>query len=111
MNDLAIVAIAAFGTLLIRLSMVTALSEVEIPPRLQSALRLVAPAVLAGLVAQSLVVDEAESSRLLGFEGLRQLGSWHVAALLAVITAWKTKSVGLTLGVGMSAVWIIGAVI
>lgn len=111
MNELAIVAVTALGTLLIRLSMVTVMSEVQIPPRLQQALRLVAPAVLAGLVAQSLLLDDSEPSRLLGVSGLRQIGSWHVAAVIAAVAAWKSKSVGLTLGIGMSAVWIIGAVL
>ena len=55
-----IVALVAAGTLGLRASMVTLLADVAIPPRLEQALSLVAPAVLAGLVAQTLFLDHGE---------------------------------------------------
>jgi branched-subunit amino acid transport protein len=102
MTDLVMVGAIAAGTLALRASLVAFLGEVTIPTRLEQALRLVAPAILGGIVAQGLVVDG---------RGFRPLGTWHVAAVLAALVAWKTRSIGLTLGVGMSAVWILEALV
>ena len=99
-TDLFIVAAVAAGTLAMRASMVTLLAEVTIPPRLQQALSLVAPAVLAGLVAQTLFLDAGE---------LRPFGTWYVAAAIAAVVAWRTRSFGWTLLVGMASVWLLAA--
>lgn len=89
--------IVAVGTLLMRSSLVAILGGVTIPVRLAQALRLVAPAVLAGLVSQGLFLDAG---------AVRTFSSWHIAAAAAGLVAWKTRSIALTLIVGMAAVWI-----
>ena len=99
-TDLFIVAAVAAGTLAMRASMVTLLAEVTIPPRLQQALSLVAPAVLAGLVAQTLFLDAGE---------LRPFGSWYIAGAIAAVVAWRTRSFGWTLLAGMASVWLLEA--
>ena len=99
-TDLFIVAAVAAGTLAMRASMVTLLAEVTIPPRLQQALSLVAPAVLAGLVAQTLFLEAGE---------LRPFGSWYIAGAIAVVVAWRTRSFGWTLLAGMASVWFLEA--
>jgi branched-subunit amino acid transport protein len=101
MTDFAMVLIVAGGTVLMRLSMITLLADVTIPPRLEQALRLVAPAVLAGLVAQTLFIEGGD---------LRPFSTWYVAAAIALIVAWRTRSVGWTLLIGMLSVWILEAV-
>ena len=100
MNDFGLVLLLAGGTYLIRASLVVMLANVTIPERGQQALRLVAPAVLAGLVAQTLIISGGE---------FRSFGSWYIAAAVAVIIAWRTRSVGWTLLAGMVAVWILEA--
>lgn len=100
MSDLAVVAVVAVGTLLMRASLVALLGDVTIPTRIGSALRLVAPAVLAGLVAQTLVLDDG---------AIRGSATWYLAALLAALVAWRTRSVGLTLALGMVAIWVLEA--
>lgn len=99
-TDLFIVAAVAAGTLAMRASMVTLLAEITIPPRLQQALSLVAPAVLAGLVAQTLFLEAGE---------LRPFGSWYIAGAIAAVVAWRTRSFGWTLLAGMASVWLLEA--
>lgn len=99
-TDFAIVLAVAVGTLAMRASMVTLLADVAIPPRVEQALGLVAPAVLAGLVAQTLFLDAGE---------LRPFGTWYLAAAIAAVVAWRTRSFGWTLLAGMVAVWLLGA--
>jgi branched-subunit amino acid transport protein len=99
-SDLALVAIVAVGTLTMRASMVTLLANVTIPPRVEQALSLVAPAVLAGLVAQTLFLDHGE---------LRPFGTWYLAAAVAALVAWRTRSFGWTLLAGMVSVWLLEA--
>lgn len=99
-TDLAIVLVAAAGTLAMRASMITLLADVTIAPRVEQALSLVAPAVLAGLVAQTLFLDAGE---------LRPFGSWYLAGAVAAAVAWRTRSFGWTLLAGMVSVWLLEA--
>jgi branched-subunit amino acid transport protein len=101
-TDLFIVAAVALGTLAMRASMVTLLADVSIPYRVEQALGLVAPAVLAGLVAQTLFLDQGQ---------WRTLGAWQLAALVAGVVAWRTRSFAWTLLAGMGAVWLLEALI
>jgi branched-subunit amino acid transport protein len=96
--DLAIVLVVAAGTLAMRASMVTLLADVTISPRVEQALSLVAPAVLAGLVAQTLFLDA---------DGFRPIGSWYLAGAIAAVVAWRTRSFGWTLLAGMASVWLL----
>ncbi len=98
MSPLAQVVIVGVGTFLMRASLVTVLAGVTIPVRVEQALRLVVPAVLAAIVAQSLFLDDG---------GTRSFSSWHVGALVAALAVWRTKSVGLALAAGMSAHWLV----
>ena len=99
-TDLFIVAAVAVGTLAMRASMISLLADVTIPPRMEQALSLVAPAVRAGLVAQTLFLDAGE---------LRPFGTWYVAGAIAAVVAWRTRSFGWTLLAGMLGVWLLEA--
>ena len=59
-----------------------------------------APAVLAGLVAQTLFLDHGD---------LRPFGTWYVAAAIAALVAWRSRSFGWTLAAGMASVWLLEA--
>ena len=67
---------------------------------LHRSIPLVAPAVLAGLVAQTLFLDAGE---------LRPFGTWYVAGGIAAVVAWRTRSFGWTLLIGMVSVWLLAA--
>ena len=55
--------------------------------------------------------DEHERAWLFLQAGeFRPIGTWHLAAVVAALVAWKTRSVGWTLVLGMGAVWILEAV-
>ena len=102
MSDFAYVFAVAAGTLAMRASMVTLLANVTLPMRVEQALGLVAPAVLAGLVAQTLVLQGGD---------VRAFDSWYVAAAAAALVAWRTRSFGWTLVVGMGTVWLLEALL
>ncbi len=114
MSALSMVILAALGSLVIRSALVTVLAGVTIGPRIGRGLRLVAPSVLAGLVAQTLLIQESLGESTGGSTGepvgellFRSLGSWHVAAAMAALVAWRTRSIAITLAVGMAAVWLL----
>ena len=101
MSVLAIVLITGLGTYLIRVSGVAAIGATRaLPPRVEQALRLVAPAVLAALVADSLFFEDS---------ALRPLGAWYGAAVVAALVSWRFRSVGWTLVAGMVGVWVLTA--
>lgn len=100
MTALAAVIIVGVGTYLTRLSMVVALDRITLGDRAERALGLIPPAVLAALVAQTLVLDG---------DAVRSLSSWHPAAAAAALVAWRTRSIGWTLLTGMVVLWTIQA--
>jgi branched-subunit amino acid transport protein len=100
-SDYLYVVIVAAGTLAMRASLVALLANVTIPTRVEQALGLVAPAVLAGLVAQTLFLERGE---------IRPFDTWYIAAGVAALVAWRTRSFGWTLVVGMGCVWILAAI-
>ena len=81
---------------LARGSFILFLARHPLPPGVHSALRFVPPAVFTALVLPDLVYS---GDRLaLGFDNIRLL-----AAIVAVIVAWRTRSTVATLVVGMLA--------
>lgn len=89
------------GTYLLRVSMIAVLGPTRtIPPRAEQALRMVAPSVLAAIVATTLFRDG---------DGFRDLGAWHGAAAIAVLVAVRTRSAAWTLVAGMASVWVLSA--
>lgn len=100
MDELLLVSIVAAGTLAMRASMVTLLAGTTIPAGVEQALALVAPAVLAGLVAQTLFLEGG---------GWRPFGTWYLAAAVAALVAWRTRTFGWTLLAGMLSVWLLEA--
>ena len=85
----------------IRLSFIALFGRVDMPPALTRALRFVPPAVLSALVAPALFAPG--DALFLSLSNDRLL-----AGLLAVLVAWRTKNVLLTLAVGLAALWLLG---
>jgi branched-subunit amino acid transport protein len=97
----AMIVVAATGTWLIRLSFIALLGKVTvIPPLAMRILQLIPAAVLAAIVAPSLT--HAYGSFDLGTDRF-------VAGLIAAVVAWRTKNVLATIGIGMSALWVLQA--
>ncbi len=102
MTPLTMFLLAGAGTFLIRFSAVGLVSRgIEYPPWFEKTLRMIAPAVLAAIAANSLILDGRE---------LSTRWSWYASAAVAAGVAWRWKSAGLTMLVGMVCVWAIGAV-
>lgn len=100
MSPLAQIILAAIGTYLIRVSFIAFGGRLRsIPPRVELALSMIPPAVLASIAASSLLLQGEE---------LRGLDEWHLAGVAAALVAWRTKNVALCLSVGMAIVWTIG---
>lgn len=96
------IVLAGVGTYVIRLSFVGFAGRFASPsPRVESTLRLIAPAVLAAIVADRLFLVDGEL-------GVRW--EWWIAGLIAGLVAWRWRSAGLTMFSGMAIVWALAAV-
>lgn len=89
---------AAVGTYLLRLSFVEALADRDIPPRIETALRFVPPAVLAALVLPKLLL--VDGSMVVGPDNHRL-----IAGLAAGAAAFYTEDMFVTVTVGMLVLW------
>jgi branched-subunit amino acid transport protein len=96
--------IAAMGivTYVIRLSVIGAIGRIDIPPLVQRALRYVPPAVLSAIIFPELL-------RPAGLLDISPGNPRLVAGLLAIVVAWRTRNVLLTIAVGMAALWLLQA--
>ena len=101
MSPLAQILVAGAGTYLFRISAIALAGRIEeIPPRFETMLSMIPPAVLAAIAAQSLLFDG---------DDLRGFDEWHVAIAVTGLVAWRTKNVALCLAVGMPVVWGLAA--
>lgn len=104
MNLWLIVMAMGLVTFGIRLVPIVLLGRIEIPLAVQRALRFVPPAVLTAIIVPELLyrnnqVDVSPTNvRLL-------------AGLIAIVVAWRTKNALITIGIGMIALWILGALV
>jgi branched-subunit amino acid transport protein len=87
-------------TFLIRLSFIALSGRLEPPPAVQRALRFLPAAIFAALVFPALFYPAGTLQVGLGNDRL-------VAGLLALVVAWRARSILLTLLVGMGALWLL----
>lgn len=83
-----------------RLSSIQLFSHREIPEFLRRALRLVPPAVLSAIILPELL--RHDGSLNISLNNFRLL-----AGVLAILVAWRTKNVVLTILVGMAALLLL----
>jgi branched-subunit amino acid transport protein len=94
--------IAGLLTYATRLSFIYLHGKVSILDTLKRALRFVPPAVFTAIFLPELLVTEGMLNVSLGNGRL-------IAGLLAIIVAWRTKNVILTIVVGMLTLWLFQA--
>ena len=82
---------AAIGTYLIRISGVAFLGGRQLPPRVMRSLKLIAPAAMAAIIANSLLLDAGQ---------WRAPGAWHLAGAVAIAVAIWRRSTGLSMAAG-----------
>lgn len=100
-----IIAACGAGTYGIRLSMLVLLHPSALPRTLRDALRFVTPAVLAAIIVPAVLYVGPKQALSVG-PGNERL----VAAVIAAGVAWLANNVWLTIGVGMTALWVLQAV-
>ncbi|MEN8234592.1 MAG: AzlD domain-containing protein [Actinomycetota bacterium] len=105
MTDAAIIVTIGVGTYLLRLSFVGIIGTRPMPDWAMVPLRFVAPSVLAALVAPAVLLREGVID-LAPATNPRAL-----AALVALLVAWKTKNVAAVIVAGMAVVWLLQAII
>ena len=90
--------LAGAATFAIRLSFIGAAGRIDAPAWFRRMLRFVPIAALTALVWPDLLIASGQLT----------LGEPRLAAsIIAAIVAWKTRSVSLTICVGMLALWVI----
>ncbi len=87
-------------TYALRLSFIELWGRLTLPPAVQRSLRFVPPAVLAALLFPEVLLRNGALD--MSLHNLRLL-----AALLAVLVAWRTRNTLLTIAAGMAALWLL----
>jgi branched-subunit amino acid transport protein len=95
-----LMAVAGIGTFAIRYSFVGFVSKSEVPGWATNLLRHVPAAALTALVFSSMGSHGAENAA-----GAAELRT--VAALIAGLVAWRTKSMLATIASGMAGLWVL----
>jgi branched-subunit amino acid transport protein len=100
MNFWLVMLFSGLATYAIRLSFIIFLGSRRIPTLLLRALRFVPPAVLTAIIVPELMMPGGNLDLSLGNPRM-------LSGLLAVIVAWRTRNVMLTILVGMLTLWIL----
>ena len=103
MSEFAIIVAIGAGTYLLRLSFIGILGDRTMPDWAMVPLRFVAPAVLAALVAPAVLLREGS------VDVSPATNPRALAALIALLIAWKTKNVAAVIVTGMAVIWLLQA--
>lgn len=87
-------------TYALRLSMILLLERLRVPPAVLRGLRYVPAAVFSALIAPAVARPEGPLWLSAGNPSL-------LAGALAAAVAWRTKSMVLTITLGMAALWVL----
>lgn len=103
MSNLGIIFAIGIGTYLLRLSFIGIIGDRVMPEWALVPLRFVAPAVLAALIAPSVLLND-------GALDLSPASNPRaIAAFVALLLAWKTRSVPVVIAAGLATVWALQA--
>jgi len=101
----AVVLVVGVATFAIRYSFIYLFGRIDgVPPRVEEGLRFVPAAVLAALVAPS-IVDPGPTVAATVADGRL------LAGVVAALVAWYTDNMFATIAVGLAALWTVGAVL
>lgn len=99
MNTWGVIVIAGIGTYFLRGVFVWLHGRWTVPPAVERGLRYVPPAVLAALVAPEVIAPD-------GSIAIAPPAPELLAATVAALVAWRTRSIAATLAVGLPALWV-----
>ena len=91
-------------TYALRVSLIGVLHRLELPPLVIRALRYVPPAVLSAIILPNVLMPADHLELTLRNPRI-------LAALLAALVAWRTRSVVLTVVLGLAALWLMQALL
>lgn len=92
-----VVLIAGIATFLIRFSFIALFGRVSVPAPLERSLKYIAPSVLAALAVPAIIAPDGS---------IDPLSVFVPAAILGGLAAWRTRSIGAAIVVGMPALWL-----
>lgn len=104
MNEALLIAGMALVTYMVRYPLLELVGKIPLPDRLFRALRYVPPAVLAAIIAPTILMPEGEIA-------LTPSNPFLVAGIIAGLVAWKTKNLLLTVAIGMISLLVYRALI
>jgi branched-subunit amino acid transport protein len=93
-----VVVLAGIGTFAMRFSFIALFGRVSVPPTVERALKYVAPSVLAAITLPALLAPGGTFD---------PLNAFVPAAILGGLAAWKTRSIGAAIVVGLPSLWIL----
>ena len=99
MNEIYLIAGMAIVTFIIRYSMFAVAGRVEFSTRLVNALRYVPPAVLTAIIVPAVLIPNGNDIYF------SYTNPYLVGALVALGVAWFSRSLLLTITIGMLAFW------
>jgi branched-subunit amino acid transport protein len=99
MNDLLIVSGMALVTFLVRYPLLVLVGKITLPEVVRRALRYVPLAVLAAIITPAIFMPAGEID-------LAPTSAPLMAGLIAILVAWRTKNLLLTILIGMAALLI-----
>ena len=99
-----VMVICGLATFAIRATFIILVGQREIPELLRRALHFIPPAVLTAIILPELVLPRGSLDLSLTNPNL-------LAGIVAVLVAWRTRSVLLTIVVGMAVFWLMQAVL
>ncbi|MEX1071940.1 MAG: AzlD domain-containing protein, partial [Anaerolineales bacterium] len=97
--EVLLIASMAAVTMATRIPLLMLLSRRKLPPAIEAALKYVPPAVLAAIILPIVLLPGGELNFTLGNTAL-------VASLVAILVAWRTRNLLLTIVLGMAALLI-----
>ncbi len=99
MNEFTLIAGMALVTFSIRYPVLALFSKIPLPENVFRALRFVPPAVLTAIIAPALFLPHGQFSV--------NLDNAHLyAGLAAILIAWRSKNLLITILLGMAILWI-----
>ena len=103
MTNVGIIFVIGIGTYLLRLSFIGIVGDRVMPEWALVPLRFVAPAVLAALIAPAVLLNGG------ALDVSPSSNPRAIAALVALLLAWKTKNVPAVIAAGLITVWALQA--
>ncbi len=100
MNEFLLIMGMVAVTFSVRFVPILLLGRLDFPKRFFDLLKYVPPAVLTAIVAPALLMPGGQIE--IGFGNVRL-----IAGLLAVLAAWRTRNLLLTIAVGMVSLWLL----